>query len=231
MDSVHELPAKLVKEILTGEFIELSKLLPKNFNVLNPSQDEPLTLTLENSVIKINKAKATSITDITEWTTAFTAYMGVLISKFPHRASELLEYMSLMRYAARYHRGLGWCVYDVKFRQKAAANKTSKWSTIHSQLWLKTFTIAPSLLKEDISVFQSGPSSSSTSRGTENRTCHNFNRGIPCARTPCIYAQICNRSGCGKDHPGIKCPNFYRTDKEPSPRVGRSKPQHQSTRH
>ena len=107
MDSVHELPAKLVKEILTGEFIEISKLLPKNFNVLNPSQDEPLTLTLENSVIKINKAKATSITDITEWTTAFTAYMGVLISKFSHRASELLEYLSLTRDAARYHRGLG----------------------------------------------------------------------------------------------------------------------------
>ena len=107
MDSVHELPAKLVKEILTGEFMELSKLLPKHFNVLNPSQDESLTLTLENSVIKINKAKATSTTDITEWTTAFTAYMGVLISKFPHRASELLEYLSLTRYAARYHRGLG----------------------------------------------------------------------------------------------------------------------------
>ena len=78
MDSVHQLPAKLVKEILTGEFMELSKLLPKNFNVLSPSPDEPLTLTLENSVIKVNKAKATSITDITEWTTAFTAYMGVI---------------------------------------------------------------------------------------------------------------------------------------------------------
>ena len=231
MDSVHELPAKLVKEILTGEFMELSKLLSKHFNVLNPSQDESLTLTLENSVIKINKAKATSITDITEWTTAFTAYMGVLISKFPHRASELLEYLSLTRYAARYHRGLGWCVYDIKVRQKAATNKSLKWSTIDSQLWLKTFTVAPSLVKEDISVFQSGPSSSSTSRGTENRTCHNFNRGIPCARTPCIYAHKCNRPGCGKDHPRIKCPNFYRTDKEPSPRVGRSTPQHQSTRH
>ncbi|KAL9953831.1 hypothetical protein ACROYT_G041300 [Oculina patagonica] len=106
MDSVHELPAKLVKEIQTGEFMELCKLLPKNFNVLNPSQDEPITLTLENSIIRVNKAKATSITDIAEWTTTFTAYMGVIISKFPHRASEHLEYMSLIRYAAKYHRGL-----------------------------------------------------------------------------------------------------------------------------
>ena len=112
--------------------------------------------------------------------------MGVPISKFPHRASVLLEYMSLIRYAARYHRGLGWCAYDIKFRHKAAANKSLKWSTIDSQLRLKTFTVAPSLLKEDISVFQSGPSSSSTSTGTENRTCQNYSRGIPYARTPCI---------------------------------------------
>ena len=45
-DSVHELPAKLVKEILSGEFMELSKLLPQNFNSLQPFYDEPLTLTL-----------------------------------------------------------------------------------------------------------------------------------------------------------------------------------------
>ena len=120
LDSVHELPPKLVKEILSGEFMELSKLLLKNFNSLQPLHDEPLTLTLENSVIRVNKAKATSITNIEEWTSAFTASMSVIISKHPSRAAELLEYLSLIQYAAKYHRGLGWCVYDVKFRQKAA---------------------------------------------------------------------------------------------------------------
>ena len=115
MDSVHEVPAKFAKEIVSGEFMELSKLFLKNVNTLSPSHDEPLTLTVENSVIKVNKAEVTSITDIVEWTTAFTVYMGVLISKFLHRAPELLEYMSLIRYAAKYHKGLGWRVYDVKF--------------------------------------------------------------------------------------------------------------------
>ena len=69
-DSVHELPAKLVKEILSGEFMELSKLLPKNFNALKRLHDEPLTLTLENSVIRVYKTKVASITNIEEWTTA-----------------------------------------------------------------------------------------------------------------------------------------------------------------
>ena len=87
---------------------------------------------MENSVIRVNKAKATSITNIEEWASAFTAYMSVIISKQPNRAAELLEYLSLTRYAAKYHRGIGWCVYDVKFRQKAPANKSILWSVIDS---------------------------------------------------------------------------------------------------
>ena len=118
LDSVHEFPPKLVKEILSGEFMELSKLLPKNFNSLQPLHDKPLTLTLENSVIRVNKAKATSITNIEEWTSAFTAYMSFIISKHPSRVAELLENLSLIRYAAKYHRGLGWCVYDVNFAKR-----------------------------------------------------------------------------------------------------------------
>ena len=115
--------------------------------------DEPLTLTVENSVITVNKAKATSITNIEEWTSAFTTYMSVIISKHANRAAELPEYNSLIRCEAKYHRGLGWYVYDVKFRRKAAANKSISWSIIDSQLWLKTFTVAPSLMKEHIVFF------------------------------------------------------------------------------
>ena len=103
-----------------------------------------LSLTLENSVIR----------GVEEWTSAFTAYLSVIIRKHPSRAAELLEYLSLIRYAAKYHRGLGWGVYDVTFRQKAAANKFIKWSTIDTQLWLKTFTVAKSFMKEELGFFQ-----------------------------------------------------------------------------
>ena len=231
--SVHELPAKLVKDILSGEFMELSRLLPKNYNSLTASHEEPLTLTLDNSVIKVTKPKGSSLTDIGEWTTAFSAYMGVVITKCPSRAAELLEYMSLIRYAAKYHRGLGWCVYDIKFRQKAAVNKSLLWSVIDSQLWLKTFTVAPSLMKDEIgaNVFQSGPSSATgTSRGNDNRTCHNFNKGIPCSRTPCRYAHKCNKYGCGEDHPGSKCPNYPAAGREALSSANKPAPHH-SGRH
>ena len=79
--------------------------------------------------------------------------MSVIISKHPSRAAELLEYLSLIRYAAKYHRGVGWCVYDVKFRQKAAANKFIMRSIIDNQLWLTTFTVVPSPVRTLIKPF------------------------------------------------------------------------------
>ena len=231
-DSVHKLPAKLVKEVLSGEFMELSKLLPKNFNSLQPLPDKPLTLTVEISVIRVNKAKAISITNIEEWTLAFTAYMSVIISQHPNHEAELLEYLFLIRYAAKYHRGLGWCIYDVKFRQKAAANKSILWSVVDSQLWLKMFTVAPSLMKEDIGFFQSGLSSvPRTFRGNEYRTCHNFNKGWLCARTPCPFAHKCNKPGCGGDQPGHRCPTLSESNKQPPPRAGKSNSEQHGSHH
>lgn len=135
LDSVHELPAMLVKDVFSGEFMNLSKLWLRNFNSLEPLHDEPLTLTVENvdnSVIRVNKAEATSITNIQGWTSAFTAHMSVVISKHQNRATELLEYLCLNHYAGKYHRAKGWCVYDVKFRQKAASSYSITWSVIDS---------------------------------------------------------------------------------------------------
>ena len=71
-----------------------------------------------------------------------------------------------------------------------------KWSTTDSQLWLKTVTVAPSLMKEELGFFQSGPSSMlGTVRRNEYRTCHNFSKGFSCARTPCPHAHKCNKPG------------------------------------
>ena len=97
----HEVPVPYVKKIQAGEFFDLSKLLPKNMSTNNQSEDA-IILTLENSAIKAKKASnpTARITDIEQWTTAFTVYMSVLTHQYPNRAQELLQYMSLIRHAA-----------------------------------------------------------------------------------------------------------------------------------
>lgn len=194
------IPATYIKEIQSGEFFDLSKLLPKNLS--SNADGEPLTLSLENSVIKLNKTKPTAITNIEQWTTAFTSYMSVLTQKFPQRSQELLQYLSLVRYAARVHSGLGWAVYDYKFRQKASINKSLVWSNLDNQLWLTIFTVAPSVLKEEYPLFSKGPNS--TSAGAANRgTCNSFNFNGACSRNPCRFKHVCNK--CGGPHPGSDC--------------------------
>ena len=202
-----------------------SFFLPKNFNSLQLLRDEPLTLTLENSVFRANKAKATSITNIEEWTSAFTAYMSVVISKHPSRAAELLEYLSLIRYAAKYHRGLGWCVYDVKFRKKAAANKFIKWSTIDSQQRLKTFTVAPSLMRFFSS--QDPHPSQVQLEGMNILLATTLTRVFMCQDSLHLCTQV-QQARLWGDHPGIRCPFTPEPEKQPPPRAGKSNSEHHS---
>ena len=78
---------------------------------------------------------------------------------YPLRAQEFLQYLSLIRYAARVHKGLGWAIYDHKFRQKASLDKSLVWSQIDQHLWLTIFTVSPLALKEENPLFNTGPQS------------------------------------------------------------------------
>ena len=102
----------------------MSKPLPKNLATVEEQDNLVLTLNY-NSVVWVSKQPktATSITEIEQWTSAFPTYISIFTQKFPRRSQEMLQYMSLIRYAARVHKGLGWAIYDYKFRRKASHKK------------------------------------------------------------------------------------------------------------
>ena len=208
----HEVPASYVKKIQAGEFFDLSKLLPKNISISNQSEDT-IVLTLENSVIKAKKAcqPTARITDIEQWTTAFSTYMSVMTYQYPTRAQELLQHMSLIRHAAHTHRGLGWCVYDHKFRSKAALNPSLDWSIIDQQLWLMIFTITPDMVAQQYPIFSNGPHRQASSGGARGGFCHMYNGKAHCNREACIFRHMCNK--CYGPHPGCLCPSVPTTTK------------------
>ena len=49
--------------------------------------------------------------------------MSVFTHEFPNHAQEFLQYMSIIRHAPQCDRGLGWFIYDIMFRRKAALNE------------------------------------------------------------------------------------------------------------
>ena len=74
--------------------------------------------------MKTRKRRPEVITNIEDWTSYFSIYMAVLVQKYPFKAAELIQYLNLIGYAARYSHGLEWCIYDHKFRMRLSLNKS-----------------------------------------------------------------------------------------------------------
>ena len=197
------IPEKIKREVLSGEFFELCKLLPKNLSNFH-KDNEPVEVSLNGTTLKTTQPKTKkTITTIEGWSTAFSSYTAIIIEKFPERAQELIQYLMTIRYAANNTTGLAWVVYDNQFRTQAANNRNLNWGHIDMQLWVKIFGVAPSRLREEYSIFEHGPQPKGT-RGAG--TCFQFNRaGVICKRQDCPYQHKC--SNCFGNHPGFKCPN------------------------
>ena len=124
--------------------------------------------------------------------------------QYPMRAQELLQYMTLIRPAAQTDRGMGWCIYDHKFRAKAALNPTLDWSTIDQQLWLMIFTTSPDMLAQQYPVFSYGPHNQPSSEGSGREDFWNiYNGNAHCHREACPYRHMCNK--CKGPNPRCLC--------------------------
>ena len=84
----------------------LSKLLPKNLNKLNyepeHSPNDYMEVVVENNQLKTRKQRPEVITNIEDWTSCFSIHMAVLFQKYPFKTAELMQYLNIIRYAARY---------------------------------------------------------------------------------------------------------------------------------
>ena len=162
-------PTKLKQEILSGEFFELGKLLPRNLANFRKDNEDTLEILLNSNILMTKQPKRKWITNIKEWSTAFSTYMAVMVEQFPQRSLELIEYFRIIGYAANSTPGLAWVVYDNQFRIQAANDHDIYWGSIDMQLWVKLFCVSPSRLREEYDIFEYGPRNGGA-RG--DATCH-----------------------------------------------------------
>ena len=112
-------PAKLVSQILAGKYVDLSKLLPANFQLKEP---EPQLL-LDGRLVLTSQPKKPChrIDNIATWSEAFAIYYLILITYFPHRWKGLTQYQLLIIRTHRHFTRRVWLAYDQAFREHAAA--------------------------------------------------------------------------------------------------------------
>ena len=213
LDVSPSLPKRLEEQILKGEFVDFSLLLPGNSD--RPSF-APIRLSVEGDqgfTIPIpfsNFGKRAKVDNIDKWLTAFGIYASVVVAKFPHKAAHLFAYQHIIREASQKFKGLAWYAYDIDFRKLAAKNPALNWGERHLQLWLDKFTgLARQICfvcggadhMSDICPLSSRFEGSRTTRfSNRRRFCRNFNGGVPCITSPCLFEHRCHRPDCGEQH-------------------------------
>ena len=126
-------PAKLVSQICSGKFVDLSELLAANL----VSSDTKPQLMLDGRLVLSAPPKKPRrrIEDIITWTEAFTVFSLVLMSFFPHRWKDLTLYKLLILRISRQFSGRVWLASDKAFREHSAATQLADWSTMNAQLF------------------------------------------------------------------------------------------------
>ena len=126
-------PAKLVNQIVAGNYVDLSELLAAN---LNWFEQEPQLLLDGRLILTVPpKHHRRRIKDIAAWVEAFTNFSLVLTSFFPHHWKDLTLYKLLIMHTHRHFNGRIWLSYDQAFHEHAAASKLVDWSVMDAQLF------------------------------------------------------------------------------------------------
>ena len=125
-------PKKLASKIESGEFVDMSELLPDRLGCSR-------TLTPEDKSGG-TKSKKRAVANILEWIKCFSVYIAIIAQKNPDRVPDLLGYQSLIIDASIQYDGDGWVGYDRWFRLNAAANSNKTWATLDATLWNRAFT-------------------------------------------------------------------------------------------
>ena len=202
-------PAKLVTQIVGGKFVDLSDLIAAN---LVESENDP-QLVLDGRIVLTStpaKRNRRRVEDIATWTEAFSIYNLVLVSHFPHRSRDLLQYQLLILSTYRQFKGRAWLTYDKAFREHAAASKLTDWSVLHGQLY--AFHTAGSVPR---SPAQANDSSEPSGSSTNGDVCRSWNRGQCSSRfRTCRYVHKC--ASCSGVHRVTDCPDIFRNDSESS---------------
>ena len=195
------IPYKVVSQIVAGKYVNLEDLLPENISIQEP---EP-QLHFDGRLILSNAPKKNKkqITEIVSWVEAFTIYSLIIGKFFPNRLEDLLKYKLLILRTYRQFSGSAWLNYDREFREVAAAEKCTCWSSMNVQLY--NFHTAGAQVRPRAVATTSGDKREAQGSATSKILCHSWNAGACIAPSmACRFRHAC--SSCEGEHRKISCP-------------------------
>ena len=226
-------PSKLRQHILNWEYIDIAELRPLgSLEALSQDTDPQRLIITEN--FELTKVRKKPIRDILTWVQAFAVYIAVVSQQFPEAVPELIAYMLFIIKKAPQVEDQVWLVYDLAFREKAAATGNRTWSKTDSTLCDQIFAGRAKKLPLCTQCFSTahdtvdcpGPGQKLGQHRAgqdqaedkvrlpgkpmqqkvdrEGDRCRRFNAGN-CSYNPCKYRHMC--MVCSGRHEAIQCPH------------------------
>lgn len=169
---------QLAKQIVSGQFIDLAKLIPDLLPQRAPGQQEKLR----------GDAK---IYRFGEWLAAMLRFTAVFLKAHPKETGALLKYIEDIR--SFQARGINWLRYDEVFRKARAGGRLS-WGIFQPEIYSMAMNSTMSHRRQ------------ATSEGQQyNRggLCKYFNSSVGCRFTNCSYRHVCRI--CSGTHAATAC--------------------------
>ena len=194
-------PAKLVSQIVARKYVDLSELLAVNL----VQKDPELQLLLDGRLVLTTQPKKQHrrIEDIASWMEAFAIFSLILVSSFPHRWKDLMQYQLLILLTYRHFSGRVWLAYNQAFREHAASTRLTDWSSMNVQLF--NFHAAGSSVRGS-SLPSSNESPKPPGSSSSTILCKSWNKGRYTA--PFSFCRYAHRCGvCSGAHWASSCTN------------------------
>ena len=194
----------LKEKIKSGDYVDLSKLLPKDR--LSQQEDQRMQIVNRNGQtfwIPVNDNQ--SINSFAKWEVAFRAYTDIYARANPHRSSELIQYSHIIHTIVSQYIWENVYDYDKDFRLHMARYPDRNWSIILQQAWSMRLK---DRLRSSEFMGSRTPSQDYHKSGHNNKhnneACRKYNRSKCNFGSACKFEHKC--SYCFKmGHPILKC--------------------------
>lgn len=128
-------PAKIVKRIKKGEYVDMAELLKDNMEM---ERRRYLTEGRSNASFPHSQSRR-EVPDLLSWLHCFSMWAAVVSAEHPQKVRELWAYQATIIAEARRCGGRGWALYDSGFRQQISSISGTDFSKINQSLYSTTF--------------------------------------------------------------------------------------------
>ena len=183
----------LQSKIINHEYVDFSRLLPKDR--VQGHDDHHMELISKGGqtyFVPMADREMINISNFNRWEQAFCVFSNIYTKRYPHKATELIQYNQVIFTAAQSFTWDNVYQYDKEFRLHMANFPQRSWSVILQQAWTMC-------LKDRIRFEQGyGPKNNTNNNKSKREPCKRFNHGLCTAGLSCKYDHCCTVPECGK---------------------------------